>query len=154
MYSIVKWVFSYICIGIAHLVFKKSGNHYTWRKVTTTVHNIIVGKLWVDNHGEMDITNHKTKDICHLKYAAYSYFSRETPRKVSQNFLKCCFIKVMIIYYAPLWKKEAYCFAPFTQSVCRPVDVCSISFDPFAWKLRIFIQWMFLGSRWPLFIIR
>ncbi|XP_048743920.2 oxysterol-binding protein 1-like isoform X2 [Ostrea edulis] len=69
--------------GIAHLVFKKSGNHYTWRKVTTTVHNIIVGKLWVDNHGEMDITNHKTQDKCHLKYSAYSYFSREIPRKVT-----------------------------------------------------------------------
>ncbi|XP_062568739.1 oxysterol-binding protein 1-like isoform X1 [Saccostrea cucullata] len=72
-----------IPLGIAHLVFKKSGNHYTWRKVTTTVHNIIVGKLWVDNHGEMDITNHKTQDKCHLKYSAYSYFSREIPRKVT-----------------------------------------------------------------------
>lgn len=68
--------------GIAHLVFPKTGNHYTWRKVTTTVHNIIVGKLWVDNHGEMDIKNHHTGDNCHLKYSAYSYFSRETPRKV------------------------------------------------------------------------
>lgn len=69
--------------GIAHLVFKKSGNHYTWRKVTTTVHNIIVGKLWVDNHGEMDISNHSNGDKCHLKYSAYSYFSREIPRKVT-----------------------------------------------------------------------
>jgi hypothetical protein len=34
--------------GVAHLTFIKSGNHYTWRKVTTTVHNIIVGRLWVD----------------------------------------------------------------------------------------------------------
>ena len=68
--------------GIAHIEFPKTGHHYTWRKVTTTVHNIIVGKLWVDNHGEMDITNHKTGDNCHLKYSAYSYFSRETPRKV------------------------------------------------------------------------
>ncbi len=66
-------------------MFPKSGNHYTWRKVTTTVHNIIVGKLWVDNHGEMDITNHRNGDKCHLKYAAYSYFSREIPRKVSTN---------------------------------------------------------------------
>ncbi|KAL5016149.1 hypothetical protein ScPMuIL_005738 [Solemya velum] len=72
-----------IPMGIAHLTFKKSGNHYTWRKVTSTVHNIIVGRLWVDNHGEMDITNHKTLDKCHLKYAAYSYFSRDTPRKVT-----------------------------------------------------------------------
>lgn len=70
---------------MAHLVFKKSGNHYTWRKVNTTVHNIIVGKLWVDNHGEMDITNHKSGDKCHLKYSAYSYFSRDIPRKVSHK---------------------------------------------------------------------
>lgn len=69
--------------GIAHLVFENSGNHYTWRKVTTTVHNIIVGKLWVDHHGEMDIKNHKTGDNCHLKYYPYSYFSREKPRKVT-----------------------------------------------------------------------
>ncbi|BFZ04680.1 hypothetical protein BsWGS_07718 [Bradybaena similaris] len=72
-----------IPMGIAHLVFHKSGHHYTWRKVTTTVNNIIVGKLWVDNHGEMDITNHLNGDKCHLKYSAYSYFSRENPRKVT-----------------------------------------------------------------------
>jgi len=72
-----------IPLGVTHLRFKDSGNHYTWRKVTTTVHNIIVGKLWVDQSGEMDITNHLTKDNCHLKYYAYSYFSREIPRKVT-----------------------------------------------------------------------
>ena len=68
--------------GISHLVFPASGNHYTWRKVTTTVHNIIVGRLWVDNHGEMEIVNHKNGDKCHMKYLPYSYFSRELPRKV------------------------------------------------------------------------
>jgi Oxysterol-binding protein len=59
-----------------------AGNHYTWRKVTTTVHNIIVGKLWVDQHGDMDIVNHKTGDKCHLKYIPYSYFTRDVQRKV------------------------------------------------------------------------
>ena len=63
-------------------MFSRGAGHYTWRKVTTTVHNIIVGRLWVDNHGEMDITNHKTGDVCHLKYASYSYFSRDMPHKV------------------------------------------------------------------------
>ncbi|XP_076363799.1 oxysterol-binding protein 1-like isoform X2 [Tachypleus tridentatus] len=72
-----------IPLGIAHLVFASTGHHYTWRKVTTTVHNIIVGKLWVDHHGEMDIVNHTTGDKCHLKFIPYSYFSRETPRKVT-----------------------------------------------------------------------
>ncbi|XP_014670942.1 PREDICTED: oxysterol-binding protein 1-like [Priapulus caudatus] len=72
-----------IPLGITHLEFPKSGHRYTWRKVMTTVHNIIVGKLWIDQSGEMDIINHKTKDNCHLKYYAYSYFSREPPRKVT-----------------------------------------------------------------------
>lgn len=71
-----------IPLGIAHLDFEKTGNHYTWRKVNTTVHNIIVGKLWIDHHGEMDIVNHKTGDKCHLRFIPYSYFSRDIPRKV------------------------------------------------------------------------
>lgn len=41
-----------IPMGCAFLEFLNSGNRYTWRKVTTTIHNIIVGKLWVDQHGE------------------------------------------------------------------------------------------------------
>ena len=35
-------------IGNTHIVFHKSGNHYTWNKVVTTIHNIIIGKLWID----------------------------------------------------------------------------------------------------------
>lgn len=72
-----------IPLGTSHLEFKKTGHHYTWRKVATFVKNIIVGKLWIDNVGEMDIVNHATKDVCHLKFFPYSYFSREPPRKVT-----------------------------------------------------------------------
>lgn len=42
-------------LGIAHLVFTDSGNHYTWRKVKTVVHNIVIGKLWIDQHGDMEV---------------------------------------------------------------------------------------------------
>jgi len=86
-YAVYKTVYV-VCLndpGIAHLLFTSSNNHYTWRKVSTTVNNIIVGRLWVDNHGEMDIKNHTTGDNCHLKFTAYSYFSRELPRKVTTN---------------------------------------------------------------------
>ena len=54
-------------------------------QVTTTVHNIIVGKLWIDNHGEMEIVNHGTGDRCTVKFIPYSYFSRETPKRVSDS---------------------------------------------------------------------
>ncbi|XP_057295894.1 oxysterol-binding protein 1-like isoform X2 [Hydractinia symbiolongicarpus] len=70
-------------LGTAHCKFAKSGNHYTWKKVTTSVNNIIVGKLWIDQSGEMDIRNHTTGEKCHLKYHAYSYFSRDAAKKVT-----------------------------------------------------------------------
>ncbi|XP_035901281.1 oxysterol-binding protein 1 isoform X3 [Anopheles stephensi] len=71
-------------LGYTHVEFPATGNKYTWRKVTTTVHNIIVGKLWVDNHGDMEIFGEgSAKGVkCHLKYLPYSYFTRDTQRRV------------------------------------------------------------------------
>ncbi|CAI2349096.1 unnamed protein product [Caenorhabditis sp. 36 PRJEB53466] len=73
---------SVIPIGFTHVVFPSTNSHFSYRKITTTVHNIIVGKLWIDNHGDMEITNHTTNEKCVLKFIPYSYFSREQPRKV------------------------------------------------------------------------
>ncbi|XP_016891020.1 oxysterol-binding protein 1-like isoform X2 [Cynoglossus semilaevis] len=70
-------------LGSIQCIFDKSNHHYSWKKVTTTVHNIIVGKLWIDQSGDIDIVNHSTGDRCHLKFAPYSYFSRDVPRKVT-----------------------------------------------------------------------
>ncbi|CAH0548933.1 unnamed protein product [Brassicogethes aeneus] len=74
-----------IPLGMAHLEFTNTGNKFSWRKVTTTVHNIIVGKLWVDQHGDMEILGQGgdgQKIKCVLKYIPYSYFSRDTQRRV------------------------------------------------------------------------
>ncbi|XP_048199262.1 oxysterol-binding protein 2 isoform X2 [Perognathus longimembris pacificus] len=70
-------------LGSIHLEFQESGNHYVWRKSTSTVHNIIVGKLWIDQSGDIEIVNHKTKDRCQMKFVPYSYFSKEAARKVT-----------------------------------------------------------------------
>lgn len=69
--------------GVAHLLFKQTGELYSWRKVTSVVQNIIVGKLWIDQYGDMTITNHTTGDTCLLTYIAYSYFSRARPRALT-----------------------------------------------------------------------
>lgn len=47
------------------------------------MHNIIVGKLWIDQTGDIEIVNHRTKDRCQLKFLPYSYFSKEMARKVT-----------------------------------------------------------------------
>lgn len=71
-------------LGNSHVEFTASGNRFSWRKVTTTVHNIIVGRLWVDNHGDMEIIGEKSAAgyKCHLKYLPYSYFTRDSQRRV------------------------------------------------------------------------
>uniref|UniRef100_A0A915PTZ6 Oxysterol-binding protein n=1 Tax=Setaria digitata TaxID=48799 RepID=A0A915PTZ6_9BILA len=74
-------------LGYTIVKFLYDGNEYSYNRVTTTVHNIIVGKLWIDNHGEILIENHKTGDKCLMKFHPYSYFSREPPRKIT-GFVK------------------------------------------------------------------
>ena len=71
-----------LCVGYCHLLFPKSGNHYTWEKMETTVHNIIVGQVWLDHHGEKTIVNHHTGDTCQLVFHSYSYIYRDNNRKV------------------------------------------------------------------------
>lgn len=74
-------------IGYTHVHFNDSDSKFSYKKITTTVHNIIVGKLWIDNHGDMEIVNHTTGDKCSLKFVPYSYFSKEEPRKVQSMSL-------------------------------------------------------------------
>ncbi|XP_063694854.1 oxysterol-binding protein 1-like isoform X3 [Bolinopsis microptera] len=74
-------------IGTTHFIVKSTGHHYTWNKVCTTVHNIIVGKLWVDQSGEILVKEHKTGASARVKFHPYSYFSRETPRRVTGSVL-------------------------------------------------------------------
>lgn len=86
---------SVIPTGHTHIEFNDGKANCTFQKITTTVHNIIVGRLWIDNHGEMvnkykimlknhfqNIVNHHGGERVVLKFHAYSYFSNTRPRKV------------------------------------------------------------------------
>ncbi|KAJ7547513.1 hypothetical protein O6H91_08G089100 [Diphasiastrum complanatum] len=53
--------------GLCHLRFPKFGEHYTWNQVTSCVHNIVMGKLWMDNYGEMVVRNHKTGEMSRIR---------------------------------------------------------------------------------------
>ncbi|XP_039625846.1 oxysterol-binding protein 2-like isoform X2 [Polypterus senegalus] len=102
-------------LGAIHLLFHSSGNHYVWRKVTSTVHNIIVGKLWIDQSGDIDLVNLKTKETCQLKFTPYSYFSRDIPRKVT-GVVTDCDNKAQYIL-SGTWDEKMEC-AKIMQSSC------------------------------------
>ncbi|KAL3891290.1 hypothetical protein ACJMK2_003552 [Sinanodonta woodiana] len=63
--------------GIVTLELKKHGESYTWQNVNCCVHNVIVGKLWVEHYGVMEIVNHKTKHKAVLNFKQGGWFGRD-----------------------------------------------------------------------------
>eukprot|EP00127_Corallochytrium_limacisporum_P000172 Clim_evm33s6 gene=Clim_evmTU33s6 len=77
-----------IPLNTTYLKFQEFDEEYQWRKVDTFVHNIIVGKLWVDNTGTMEITERRNGCLCRMKFHAYSFFaSTEMVRRVEGEVL-------------------------------------------------------------------
>lgn len=46
--------------GRCDLSFPHLNEHYTWNKSNLSIHNIIIGKLWIDLHGEVRVQNIST----------------------------------------------------------------------------------------------
>lgn len=54
--------------GLNHVYLKTTGEHFSYRKVTTGVYNIIMGKMWLDHYGVLRLTNHTTGEICEVEF--------------------------------------------------------------------------------------
>ena len=39
--------------------------------------------MWISNHGDMQIVNHKNNEKCFIKYHEPSFFSKETTNKIT-----------------------------------------------------------------------
>ncbi|KAJ3005149.1 hypothetical protein HKX48_000843, partial [Thoreauomyces humboldtii] len=65
--------------------------HYTWKKVTTSVNNVIVGKLWMDHYGDMVVRNWRTGEECVVtfkpKQSGGWFSSRSKPSSDQQEDL-------------------------------------------------------------------
>lgn len=60
--------------GPLHIVLHKTKEHFTWNKPTTTVHNLIIGELYLDHHGEVQVTNTTTGDYAILNLSKRRMF--------------------------------------------------------------------------------
>jgi len=45
----------------------KYQDHFSWGHLETCAHNVIIGSMWVDHYGEIQLVNHTTGDKCILK---------------------------------------------------------------------------------------
>ncbi|XP_046377333.2 oxysterol-binding protein-related protein 1-like [Haliotis rufescens] len=63
--------------GTITLELKEHNEVYTWQNVNCCVHNIIVGKLWVEHYGTMEVTNHSTKHKAVLNFKQGGWFGKD-----------------------------------------------------------------------------
>ncbi|RXG70225.1 Oxysterol-binding protein-related protein 1 [Armadillidium vulgare] len=61
------------------------GEAYTWSNVNCCVHNIIVGKLWIEQYGTMEITNHATEFLRATDIDSYTEYTRVNSHKFSKQ---------------------------------------------------------------------
>ncbi|XP_065220938.1 oxysterol-binding protein-related protein 1 [Planococcus citri] len=66
--------------GIVTAELKKWDEAYTWSNVTCSVHNVVVGKIWIEQSGTMEITNHKTGHRAVLNFKSSGWFSKDMNR--------------------------------------------------------------------------
>ncbi|XP_069809438.1 oxysterol-binding protein-related protein 2 isoform X1 [Dendropsophus ebraccatus] len=66
--------------GTITLELLKHKDVYTWTNPTCCVHNVIIGKLWIEQYGTMEIINHSTGDKCVLNFKPCGLFGKELHR--------------------------------------------------------------------------
>uniref|UniRef100_A0A3P9HCL4 Oxysterol-binding protein n=1 Tax=Oryzias latipes TaxID=8090 RepID=A0A3P9HCL4_ORYLA len=63
--------------GTITLELPKYNEAYTWTNPTCCVHNIIVGQLWIEQYGNVEVINHRTGEKCCLNFKPCGLFGKE-----------------------------------------------------------------------------
>ncbi|XP_007952875.1 oxysterol-binding protein-related protein 2 [Orycteropus afer afer] len=63
--------------GTITLELLQQDEAYTWTNPTCCVHNVIIGKLWIEQYGTVEILNHRTGDKCVLHFKSCGLFGKE-----------------------------------------------------------------------------
>ncbi|XP_016333161.1 oxysterol-binding protein-related protein 2-like isoform X1 [Sinocyclocheilus anshuiensis] len=66
--------------GTITLELYKHKEAYTWTNPFCCVHNIILGKLWIEQYGTVEIVNHSTGEKCVLNFKPCGMFGKELHR--------------------------------------------------------------------------
>lgn len=53
---------------------------YTWSHIYCTIHNVVIGKLWIEHHGNMEITCNESGHKLTLHFKPAGWFHNELHR--------------------------------------------------------------------------
>ncbi|XP_074545061.1 oxysterol-binding protein-related protein 1-like isoform X2 [Halichoeres trimaculatus] len=105
--------------GVITLELPKYNEAYTWTNPTCCVHNIIVGQLWIEQYGSVEVINHKTGERCSLTFKPCGLFGKEL-HKVEGYILDKSKKKLCAIYGK--WTECLYAVDPATFESHRKTD--------------------------------
>lgn len=55
-------------IGLQHVKLLGQGEHYSMKRPDTHICSIMIGTMYIEHVGEMSLTNHKTGEVCIVKF--------------------------------------------------------------------------------------
>ncbi|XP_053486123.1 oxysterol-binding protein-related protein 1 [Ictalurus furcatus] len=105
--------------GIITLELPKHKEAYTWTNPTCCVHNIIVGQLWIEQYGNVEVINHKTGERCSLTFKSCGLFGKEL-HKVEGYILDKSKKKICAIYGK--WTECLYTVDPSAFDLHKKAD--------------------------------
>ncbi|KAM9284981.1 oxysterol-binding protein-related protein 2 isoform 3-T4 [Morus bassanus] len=89
---------------------------YTWTNPTCCVHNVIIGKLWLEQYGMVEIVNHSTGDKCVLNFKPCGLFGKELHRV--EGYIQDKNRKKLCIIYGK-WTECLWCTDPTTYETYK-----------------------------------
>lgn len=115
--------------GVITLYLKRHKEAYSWQNVNCCVHNIIVGKLWIEHYGAMEVMNHMTMNKAILNFRPCGWFGRDlhkiegflldnNKRKLRAFYGK--WVEALYSYDVDVW--EEYLKACAGAGVGNPID--------------------------------
>ncbi|XP_070774257.1 oxysterol-binding protein-related protein 1-like [Enoplosus armatus] len=105
--------------GVITLELPKYNEAYTWTNPTCCVHNIIVGQLWIEQYGSVEVINHKTGERCSMMFKPCGLFGKEL-HKVEGYILDKSKKKLCAIYGK--WTECLYTVDPATFEAHKKTD--------------------------------
>ncbi|XP_029308589.1 oxysterol-binding protein-related protein 1-like isoform X2 [Cottoperca gobio] len=105
--------------GLLTLELPKYNEAYTWTNPTCCVHNIIVGQLWIEQYGSVEVINHKTGERCSMMFKPCGLFGKEL-HKVEGYILDKSKKKLCAIYGK--WTECLYTVDPATFDAHKKID--------------------------------
>lgn len=68
----IRGTLKVIPTGLCRVEIPKYGDRYTYIKPPTTVHNLVFGKVWVEQDGDVEVRNHATGERCVISWQTHS----------------------------------------------------------------------------------